>query len=86
MGSNVPRPLAAVAYRGGREGQRGRFAPGGTLGGAAKKGEKEKMEKGRKERRGKEKTERKENMGEACNNSETKMEHLSCGAPMQVKT
>ena len=24
-------------------------------------------------------------MGEACNNSETKMEHVSCGALMHVK-
>ena len=32
-------------------GQRGRFAPGGTLRGAAKKGKKKKREKGKREKR-----------------------------------
>ena len=54
--------ILTVAYRGGAEGQ---FAPGGTLRGAAKKGEKkkEKKEKGKKERKGKAKKERKRKYG-----------------------
>ena len=60
--------VQAVAYR---EGQRRRFAPGGTLGRAAKK---------EKERKRKKRKREKENMEEACNYSKTKMEHLSCGA------
>ena len=58
------------------EGQRRRFAPGGTLRRAAKK-EKEKRKNGKKEKGRKRE---KENMEEACNYSKTKMEHLSCGA------
>ena len=41
-----------------RGGQRGRFAPGGTLGGAAKKGEKKKRKKGKREKRKKGKREK----------------------------
>ena len=37
------------------------------------------MEKREKKKKGK-----KEDMGEACNYSKTKLEHLSCGAPMHV--
>ena len=70
--------VLTVAYRGG---QRGRFAPGGTLRGAAKKGKTKK----RKGKRKKGKKKEKENMGGACNHSKTKMEHLSCGAPVHVK-
>ena len=65
-------------------GQRGRFAPGGTLRGAARrrKTKKEKRKKGKRKEREKGKKKEKENMGEACNNSKTKMEHISCGASM----
>ena len=46
------------------------------------------MEKRKKRKKGKRikgKKKEKENMGEACNYSKTKMEHLSCGAPMHLK-
>ena len=64
-------------------GQRERFAPGGTLRGRQKR-EKRKKKKGGREKGKREKKE-KENMGEACNYSKIKMEHLSSGAPMHVK-
>jgi len=66
-------------------GQRGRFAPGGTLPGGGKKGKKEK-EKKRKRKEGKKEKGKKreqENMEEAkvnLSDSKTEMEHLSCGA------
>ena len=68
-----------------RGGAEGRFAPGGTLGGAAKRGKRKKEKRKKRKEREKGKKKEKENMGEACNNSETKMEHLSCGAHMHVK-
>ena len=72
--------MKAVAYRGG---QRGRFALGGTLRGVAKEDKKKKKKK----REKRDKSEKKRNrkyMGEACNYSKTKMEHLSFGTPMLV--
>ena len=55
------KPTLTVAYRGG---QRGRFAPGGTLRGAAKKGKKKKRKKkGKKGKKEKEKKREKEKYG-----------------------
>ena len=73
-----------VAYRGWG---RGAIRSGRHSGrGGKKKGEwkKKKRKKGKRKEREKRKKKEKENMGEACNNSETKMEHLSCGAPMHL--
>ena len=64
------------------KGAEGAIRPRRHSEGAAKKGKKKKKEKGKKEKREKKE---KENMGDACNYSETKMEHFSCGAPMHVK-
>ena len=79
------REFQTVAYRGGAEGA---IRPGRHSERGGKKGEKEKKKKRkgkRKREREKGKKKEKENMGEACNSSKIKMEHLSCGAPMHVK-
>ena len=66
-------------------GAEGAIRPGRHSEGGGKKGKKEKRKKRKKEKgRKKEKKREKENMGEACNYSKTKLEHLSCGAPMHV--
>ena len=67
-------------------GVEGAIRPGRHSEGVAKKGKrkKEKKEKRKRKKRKKEE-ERNRKYGEACNYSETKMEHLSCGAPMHVK-
>ena len=63
-----------------RGGAEGAIRPGRHFEGGGKKGKKKKKEK--KEERKKEKKREKENMEEACNYSKTKMEYLSCGAPV----
>ena len=64
-----------------RGGQRGRFAQGGTLRGAAKKG-KEKKEKKEKRKKGeKEKKREKETIGEACNFNKTIKCSILAAAP-----
>ena len=80
-GSTLSTVLLPVAYRGG---QRGRFAPGGTLREAAKKGKRKrkKEKKGKKEK--KEKREKENIMGEACNFSKTIKLSILAAAPMQV--
>ena len=71
------------------EGAEGEIRPGRHSGRGGKKGGKEKKKKrkkGKKEGKGKRKKERKRKYGRSiCNNSETKMEYLSFGAPMHVK-
>ena len=62
-----------------KRGRKGRFKPRAALRGGGKKGGKEKKKKGEREKKKKEKKEE-ENMGDACNYSKTKMEHLRCGA------
>ena len=82
----IPQFLTQFLYQAYRGGQRGQFAPGGTLrGGGAQKRKKEKRKRrtGKKGRK-KGKKREKDKMGEACNYSKSKLEYLSCGAPMHV--
>ena len=77
MVSGVPRGGAEGAVRPGRHSEGG--------GKKGKKKKEKKRKKGKKEKKkNRKKREKKENMGEACNYSKTKLEHLSCGAPMHV--
>ena len=69
-----------MAYREG--GQRGKFAPGGTLRGAAKKGNKKKKKKKKKKRIEEKIKKEKETMGEAYNLSKLIKWSISAAAPL----
>ena len=75
-----PTVVTPVAYRGAE----GAIRPGRHSEGGGKKGKKKKRKKRKKGNREKRKKREKENKGEGCNFRKTKMEHLSCGAPMHV--
>ena len=62
-------------------GQRGRFAPGGTLRGRQKR-EKKKKKKRKKRKKREKKKKRKKNMGEACNFSKTIKWSILAAAPL----